>query len=210
MAVNFNYSSRDKDYQLFRRQTEELINLYGVICKYLKVQKLNKDAVFGEFTKIKADKDSVFNIAIMPEQTEGWGGQDLFGKFGLQVLDQMNFFIAANTFELLYEDGDFNNCVGDILVFENGKYMEITSLDTEVAGGNNLFTSSALKNVYMLKTRSYQFNRDSQIDIPEEDMDFAKIDAMFLGETPVETKNDSAKVMSTRRKKKSDPVFGDL
>jgi hypothetical protein len=33
---------------------------------------------------------------------------------------------------------------------------------------------------------------------------------MFLGETPVETKNDSAKVMSTRRKKKSDPVFGDL
>jgi len=206
--MNFNYNTEEKTYNLFGTLTNELISLYGVQCKFIRTTKFMKDDVFGDFRSISANADSVFEIALMPESTENWGGSDLFSKFGLQVLDQMNFFISAVSFTDIYENEDFNNVVGDLLVFENGKFMEITGLDTEVAGGNNMFTYSNTKNVYMLKTRSYHHNRDSKIDIPEEDLSFEQINDIFTDTTSKNMKEKANTAAKTSISK--DSVFGNF
>ena len=51
--MNFNFSQKP-DYQLNTSLTEEMINLYGVLTKFLVIEQINKDdAVFGDYSHMK-------------------------------------------------------------------------------------------------------------------------------------------------------------
>lgn len=201
--MNFNIGSagHDGEYNLFKSQTQELINLYGVNVKYLIVEKVNKDFIFGEYSHIKVDGDSAFEMFMLPSETEAWNGGDLFGKFGLQNLDTMNMFIGVDDMEKIHpnivnkEGKGWDGIIGNLVVFPNNKIMEITAFKHEVEGNNNLFTYDNRKNVYEITLKTYIANRDDYTkaqDITDSSTydyeDFGNLEAIFNEEEETQEK----------------------
>jgi hypothetical protein len=195
--MNFNLGfNHEGEYSLFKSQTQEIINLYGVYTKYLIVEKINKDVIFGEHSHIKVDAETVFEMFMLPEETETWsGGGDLFSKFGLQNLDTLNFFIGVEDMEKIHpnivnrEGKGWDGIIGNLVVLPNNKIMEITGFEHEVEGNSNLFTYDQRKNVYKITCKSYIANRDDYSeaqdisDSQEFDYeDFGNLESIFSDE----------------------------
>lgn len=197
--MNFNLGGTENtsgEYELFRSTTQELINLYGIYSKYIKVDRINQDFVFGEHTHISIDKDKVFEFYMLPGETDNWAGAgDLFSKFGLQNNDSIKMYIGVenmleihpNIVEKIGKGWDF--IVGNLVVLPNNKIMEITSFEHEVEGNNNLFTYDQRKNVYSINLKSYIANHDEYSkaqDITDSDTydykDFGNLDSIFASE----------------------------
>jgi len=198
--MNFNLGTgHDNEYKLFRDTTKELINLYGVYCKYIITEKINQDKIFGEHSHIKVDKDSVFEFFMLPSETDNWGGEsDLFSKFGMQNLDTITMFVARDDMEEIHPEIVFregkatieNLPNGNLVVFPNNKIMEVTSfkLTSEDFGNNNVFTSDLTKNVYKIVMKTYIANHDDYSkaneithseNIEGYDEDFGKLASIF-------------------------------
>lgn len=167
--MNFNIGSvgHTNEYNLFKNMTEEGINLYGIPVKYLITEKVNKDFIFGEWSHLKVNKDSVFEIYMLPVESESWSSQgDLFSKFGLQNLDTIQVIISVKTMEEIHPNivnrtgKGFDWIIGNLVVLPSNKIMEITNIDTEVQGLNNIFTYDLNKNAYQLTLRQYIANND--------------------------------------------------
>jgi hypothetical protein len=195
--MNFNIGTgHDNEYELFRSQTQEIISLYGIYIKYLIVNKINKDIIFGEHSHIKVDNEQVHEMYMLPEETETWsGGGDLFSKFGLQNLDTLNFFIGVEDMEKIHpnivnrEGKGWDFIIGNLIVLPNNKIMEVTNFEPEVEGNNNLFPYDLKKNVYKITCKSYIANRDDYSkaddisDSTEFDYeDFGNLESIFSDE----------------------------
>jgi hypothetical protein len=168
--MNFN-SSQKPEYDLFRSTTNEFINLYGLECKYIKTDKINKDFTFGEYSHLAIDSQNIFSISLKLSNDESWDGGNVFSKFGLSNLDTSDAFVSAITMETIHPNitnligSGWDEIIGNLVVFPSGKIMEITNFNHEVQGSNNLFPFSDKKNIYKLTLKQYIANRD---DIPQE------------------------------------------
>ena len=178
--MNFNFSEQP-EYNLNTSLVEEVINLYGILTKFLVVQKMNKDdLVFGDYTHLKSDSSKIYDIYMLPENTEDWE-QDMqsFNSFGLNNFENINLFCAKSAIidsvPTLYDRNNgipsTDNILGNLVVLPNNKIMEITSAMWEVPGVNNLFTYKDAKSVLKLSCKPYDNKLIQELDPTDSSVD---------------------------------------
>lgn len=204
MAYNFNNYSNE--YSLHNNQTSEMIDLYGFTTNYIKTTKVNLDKIFNDIQNLRADNASVYSLSVYPENSGGFDNQnDILSKFGIMSFDSINLYVSASAYSLIYPDGNFKNGISDLVVLPSKKVFEITDIENQTPGVNNMFVYNNQKNVYILKCRPYNYNHDeisvTNTDIPDFThlFDIANKDAERL-----EQDTQSTVV------KNLDPVFGDI
>ena len=167
--MNFNFNEQP-EYDLNTSLAEEMINLYGVLTKFLVVEKINTDdTVFGDYSHLKSDSTKIHDIYMIPENTEDWDqGEYEFGGFALLSTNNVNLFAAKSSFDGIADIGEIT---GNLLVFPNNKVMEITHTDATVPGVNNLFTYKDQKSVYQLTCKPYSFKSTSELNAQDISVD---------------------------------------
>ena len=180
---NFNFNE-NPEYDLNTELIDECINLYGVQTKFLVVQKLNSDnTIFGDYSSIKTDNSKIFDVFMMPENSDSWdsGGYN-FSEFGMLNNDSCTVFVSKNSVQNIIEL-DFKELYGNLVIMPNNKIMEVTDVQFEVPGVNNLFTYSNAKSVYKLTLKPYSVKLTDEInpsDISISDTeDYSTLDNYF-------------------------------
>lgn len=181
----YNYNIDEApEYDLNAELIDECINLYGVPTKFLVVQKLNSDdSIFGDYSSIKTDGTKIFDIFMMPENSDSWdsGGYN-FSEFGMLNNDSCTVFVSKNSVQNIIEL-DFKELYGNLVVMPNNKIMEVTDVQFEVPGVNNLFTFKNTKSVYKLTLKPYSVKLTDEInptDISISDTeDYSTLDNYF-------------------------------
>jgi hypothetical protein len=167
--VNFNLSNTP-EYALNAAMIDELINLYGLLVKFLVVEKINRDLeVFGDYSHIKTDNNKAFDIYALPETSESMDNINYaFTQFGYSSTASMAFFISRKTIEKIYPDvytsKGINDIIGNLIILPSGGIVEITDCQLETPGGSNLFPTSDNKNVYKLVCNTYYQKPQNEID----------------------------------------------
>lgn len=204
MAWNFN--NKPIEYALSNKLTAEMIDIYGLEVSYVKTEKVNPDLVLGEFTHLRADDSSVFRVNVYPENTAGFdNNNDILSKFGILNFDSINLFISSVSMNVLYPNGDVQKGHGDVIALPSGKVFEITDIESQVQGINNMYTYSNQKNVYMLKCKPFNYNRD---EIITTDINLASLaDAFDLEQEAIDK---VAVEQQSTKYHDADDVFGDL
>lgn len=180
---NFNTNAAP-EYDLNTELIDEVINLYGVPTKFLVVQRLNSDDnVFGDYSSIKTDNSKIFDVFMLPETSESWDNNGYnFSEFSLLNNDNTSCFISKNSVETII-DIEFKDMYGCLVVMPNNKIMEVTDVQFEVPGVNNLFTFKNTKSVYKLTLKPYSVKMTDEInttDISVDDTeDYSTLDNYF-------------------------------
>lgn len=180
---NFN-TNESAEYDLNTELIDECINLYGVQTKFLVVQKLNSDdTIFGDYSSIKTDNSKIFDVFMMPENSDSWdsGGYN-FSEFGMLNNDSCTVFVSKNSVQNIIEL-DFKELYSNLVVMPNNKIMEVTDVQFEVPGVNNLFTYSNSKSVYKLTLKPYSAKLTDEINqndvINNDNDDYTSLDNYF-------------------------------
>lgn len=160
MAWNLN--NYNNEYELFNSQTEENISMFGLGITYIKSEGQNLDNIFGEYTHKKLNQTNVFNdVPVLPENSEDFDMLgNTFSKFGFVQTETFHCYISANEADKIGYEDFRRQAVGDLIVLPNNKKFEITFVDHEVVGANNMFPYTNNKNVYMIKTQIWSYNGD--------------------------------------------------
>lgn len=160
MAWNLN--NKKQDYILQGAVTSELIDMYGLSVRYFSTELINEDNILNEFQHLKLDNLNAFDINVYPEDLEGFkDNDDILSKFGFTSTSSTNFFISSKTISKIFDSqNDITQMIGGVLKVPSGKLLEITNIDVEVPGINNLFLYNNQKNVFLLKTKPYAYNID--------------------------------------------------
>ena len=194
--MNFNYSKKP-EYQLHTSMIEEVINLYGVQIKFLVVQRINlDDVVFGDFSHLKSDGSKIYDMMALPETSESFDIQNYqFSEFGFNLFENTALYMSAKAFKDI--NLEMKSIIGNLIVFPNNKVHEITDVDWQSPGINNLYTYQDQKAVYKLSTKPYEFKLNSEIEnehvqndyTPDDITQFTKdIDTAFSQELPQDFK----------------------
>lgn len=160
--MNFNFT-QNAEYTLNTSLVTEMINLYGVLTKFLIVERVNlDDNVFGDFSHLKTNNQDIFEMYMLPENTEDWdnGGYNMLGM-GLTNFENITLFVAKSNFDNIIE---LPKITGNLIIFPNNKIMEITDTDSVVPGVNNLFTFNDAKSVYKLTCKPYATKLTDELD----------------------------------------------
>lgn len=198
--ANLNFSGTP-NYTLNTQLIAEVINLYGILVKFLVVEKINRDdIVFGDYSHIKSDSTKIYDIYMLPEDSENFGNMDFaFSGFGLNTSETISLFMAASALETI---GLQKGLIGNLVVLPNNKVMEITQESWETPGMNNLFTNIDAKSVIKLSCKSYDFkliNELNSVDVVHDNsVPYTTLDSYFNELiTQTNTQNDTASVTPT-------------
>jgi hypothetical protein len=149
----------------------ESIQMRGVECYYLPSQFIDKDELFGEDPSRKFEK--AFKFAAYLDSFEGYSGANtFFGKFGMQVEDEITITINPNLFK--YQVDGHEPKEGDLFYFEMDKSLfEITWVEPYnpfyQVGSNAMRRITASKFIYSGETIKPVLQRHDEIYIPEFD-----------------------------------------
>ena len=149
--MNFNFNSKP-EYKLNSSLAKEMINLYGILVKLVLIERINMDnTVFGDFSHLKSNSSEIFDMMVLPENTENWdsGGFNLT-PFGPINYDNISLFVHRDSINL-----ENNKITGNLLVLPNNKIMEITHTEFSIPGVNNLFTYDDAKTILNLTCVPY-------------------------------------------------------
>ena len=114
-------------------------------------------------------------------------------------LESINLFFSRKTINKIFVDIDsgkgFEDILGNILVLPNNRIVEITNIEFEVPGINNLFTNNDQKNVYKFSCKTYDNKlvnevQASDISAPGETTDYTQLDDYFSELTNIEIAQD--------------------
>jgi hypothetical protein len=205
MAYNFNNNANE--YELSGNLTAEMIDLYGLQVSYIKTEKVSKDKLLSEYRFLRADNDSVYKVMVYPDNTSGYDNQnDILSKFGMMMFDTISLYISARVFKTIFPDENYQTGINDLIVMPSQQIFEISEIEAQVPGLNNMFLYDNLKNVYTLKLKPYNFNQD-QIEITD-DPDIPDFGAIFdMANKDIEKTVQNAE---SKAVKNLDNVFGDL
>jgi hypothetical protein len=168
MSFNLNKSNKP-DYDLTKNNIEEMINIYGVNMNFIYTTKMNKDKVLQDWSHFVSTQDS-YEIYLLPEDTSNWSNEMNWDIWGLHNLRTVTFFMSANTYEKIFEyfNIEENTIINSLLITPNGTILEISDLDYDFEGGNNLFLFNDKKSVYRITTRVYNNNISDEITINDD------------------------------------------
>lgn len=179
--ANFNFTGTS-DYSLNSQMIEEVINLYGVMVKFLVVEKINKDdIVFGDYSHLKSDSTKIYDIYMLPEESENFDSINFaFNNGTLVNSETINLFMPTSALETI---GLTKGLTGNLIVLPSNKVMEITQESWETPGINNLFTNIDKKSVIKLSCKTYDnklINELDSVDIVADDsVPFTTLDSYF-------------------------------
>jgi len=184
--MNFNFSE-EPEYDLNNSLVTEVINLYGVLTKFLITEKINHDStVFGDYTHMKSNSEDIFEIYMLPEISEDWNEGDYsFNQGYFNNFDTINLFAARADFEdIIGTESDIEKIIGNLVTLPNNHLMEVTHVNITVPGVNNLFTYSDAKTVYTLSCKPYDNKLIQELDtvdisVQEDDTPYETLDTYF-------------------------------
>lgn len=184
--MNFNIAGKS-DYTLNTSLIDEMIRLYGTKCRFVMVDKIvdggtHQDlipeaAVFSDFKTLGGSTISK-EIWVLLTEPEGYpnGLSFAFNNFGLINDDGMQVLVSTNSMQFLSETSKGSDVftpeglkvgsgavhpkeiISNLLVFPNGKVMEITDCQLHVPGVNNAFAYSDMPSAYQLSLKSFNFD----------------------------------------------------
>jgi hypothetical protein len=156
MSLNLNFS-KSPDYKLNSSLTDEIISIYGIKLKFVKVQRIGREKTFGDFSHLSADNKSVYDIYGLPDNTENFDvSQYAFGNYAFGSFDFISVYVSTKEFNDTVKL-PLKEIVGNLIVLPNNKVLEITNVEWNVPHANNLFTYDDAKCVYKLSLRPYEF-----------------------------------------------------
>lgn len=198
--ANFNFSGTP-NYNLNTSLIEEVINLYGILVKFLVVEKINRDdVVFGDYSHLKSDSTKIYDIYMLPEESENFISIDsAFNGFGLTNSETINLFMPASALATI---GLTKGLTGNLIVLPNNKVMEITQESWETPGMNNLFTNIDVKSVIKLSCKAYDFKLITELNsvdiVHDASVPYTTLDSYFTELiTQTTTQNNTAAVTPT-------------
>lgn len=229
--MNLNY--RSNEYNLIGSQTEELIRIYGIKIKWIFTEKIKQDSIFGEFSHFKANNKDCFEIYAMPENTDDFDDVERLQTQFPGVLGDgtLNLFISKitvrdlmqksensqNQIDITAMDDTIQKLHGSLIILPAGKVMEVTKIDLDAPGMNNLFLQAVDKNCFIVHCKTYIHKTANEISVDAQITDPESIDQ---GKTPdmfdtldkyfdeMTKRNDAQKDLASERFEKVDPVFG--
>lgn len=178
--MNFNYS-KSPEFNLIGKISDEYINLYGIKCVYHKTNKLQKDEIFGEHSRLSINDKDTFEIFLLPNESETYGGDSMIGVFGLTNQESLVAYVSKNTMKKIHPKivddigNNFDYILGDIVVFDSGKIMEVSNFSCYVEGLNNLFVYNDSKNLYKITLKTYIGNTIEKTNLDNQEQ-FEKIE----------------------------------
>ena len=228
MAFNINIS-RKPEVQLDGNLIHELINTYGMPCKWLYSERMNEDnLVFRDFSHLRVGTDYE-DVILKPEESENFIGDSVYNGFGIFNQQTTALFISAKDMLRLYPDwleetGSRSQVVNSLIMTPSSTILEITHVESFTEGISNLWGYPDEPNSYKLVCKVYSNNLsdegvsdikstivteegpDGEIFKNEEPIDSSHIDAFFetLEITKQEQDAEGDKVSNT------DSVFGNL
>jgi hypothetical protein len=167
----FNLNKSNKpDYELTKKNIAEMINIYGVESNFIYTNKMNKDFVLKDFSHFVADQDP-FEIYLLPEDTSNWSTDLAWDMWGLNNLRTISFFMSSDTYnkiqDMFFTNGE-GTIINSLLIMPNGAILEISDIDYDFEGANNLFLFNDNKSVYRITTRMYNNNKHDEIEIKDD------------------------------------------
>lgn len=167
MNLNF-YNS--PEYDLNKSLITEMISMYGIQVKFVKVKKINEDNLFKDYQHLVADKNDIIEMYALPENTDSFDSSGYqFNSFGFTDLNNLSVFISVESFGEI----KFKEIVGNLIVLPSNKILEITDVTFQVPGINNDFVNNNSRTVYKLTLTPYEFKLTdnlSEIQKPSDDL----------------------------------------
>ena len=183
--MNLNY--RSNEYELNSYQTDEVIRLYGVPVKLMVTEKKNVDLIFGDWSHIKVDNKNVFEVYVLPENSDEFESYErLQTQFNIISDTSINLFVSSISIDTIFNiiksensrnELGINNLnvvqmkhsdlINSIILLPSGKLLEITEIIREVPGANNMFTFKNDKNCLKFVCRSYIHNPANDVKMPD-------------------------------------------
>ena len=167
MNLNF-YNS--PEYDLNKSLITEMISMYGVQVKFVKVKKIKEDNLFKDYQHLVADKNDIIEMYALPENSDSFDSNGYqFSSFGFTDLNNLSVFISVESFG----DIQFKEIVGNLIVLPSNKILEITDVTFQVPGINNDFVNNNSRTVYKLTLTPYEFKLTdnlSEIQKPSDDL----------------------------------------
>jgi len=167
--MNLNFYN-NPEYELNRSLITEMISMYGIQVKFVKVKKINEDLVFKDYQHLVADKNDIIEMYALPENSDSFDSSGYqFNSFGFTDLNNLSVFISVESFG----DIQFKEIVGNLIVLPSNKILEITDVTFQVPGINNDFVNNNSRTVYKLTLTPYEFKLTdnlSEIQKPSDDL----------------------------------------
>ena len=167
--MNLNFYN-NPEYELNRSLITEMISMYGIQVKFVKVKKINEDNLFKDYQHIVADKNDIIEMYALPENTDSFDSSGYqFNSFGFTDLNNLSVFISVESFG----DIQFKEILGNLIVLPSNKILEITDVTFQVPGINNDFVNNNSRTVYKLTLTPYEFKLTdnlSEIQKPSDDL----------------------------------------
>lgn len=167
--MNLNFYN-NPEYELNRSLITEMISMYGVQVKFVKVKKINEDKLFKDYQHLVADKTDIIEMYALPENSDSFDSSGYqFNSFGFTDLNNLSVFISVESFG----DIQFKEIVGNLIVLPSNKILEITDVTFQVPGINNDFVNNNSRTVYKLTLTPYEFKLTdnlSEIQKPSDDL----------------------------------------
>ena len=167
--MNLNFYN-NPEYELNRSLITEMISMYGIQVKFVKVKKINEDNLFKDYQHLVADKNDIIEMYALPENSDSFDSNGYqFSSFGFTDLNNLSVFISVESFG----DIQFKEIVGNLIVLPSNKILEITDVTFQVPGINNDFVNNNSRTVYKLTLTPYEFKLTdnlSEIQKPSDDL----------------------------------------
>lgn len=158
----FNVNEKNgSEFQFYEAIYSESTELFGDDIKYIPVENLVEDKIFGEFLKKNLLK--AIDITLFIEETEGWGGGGMMmSKFGAQFMNQLTAYGSKSLFRkynILPKSGDL------LYIAKSDKIFQVENVTDETP----FYLLGDLVS-YKLDCTIYGFDRgEVNTDIPEVD-----------------------------------------
>lgn len=151
--MNLNFYN-NPEYELNRSLITEMISMYGIQVKFVKVKKINEDNLFKDYQHLVADKNDIIEMYALPENSDSFDSSGYqFNSFGFTDLNNLSVFISVESFG----DIQFKEIVGNLIVLPSNKILEITDVTFQVPGINNDYVNNNSRTVYKLTLTPYEF-----------------------------------------------------
>jgi hypothetical protein len=139
---------------------------------------MNKDFVLRDFSHFISDKEP-FEIYLLPEDTTNWSGELSWDIWGLDNLRTISFFLSSFMYETIvetfFENGE-GTIINSLLIMPNGSILEITDVQFDFEGGNNLFVYPDDKSVYRITTKMYSSSKQDEITTTDDPTTTEKVE----------------------------------
>ena len=167
--MNLNFYN-NPEYNLNKSLITEMISMYGIQVKFVKVKKINEDNLFKDYQHLVADKNDIIEMYALPENSDSFDSSGYqFNSFGFTDLNNLSVFISVESFGEI----KFKEIVGNLIVLPSNKILEITDVTFQVPGINNDFVNNNSRTVYKLTLTPYEFKLTdnlSEIQKPSDDL----------------------------------------